>query len=410
MVLEAAVHTITSIGVARLLPWFAAAVGLYILRTWAKGFTCREERNLNNKTFVLIVSCSSFISPSSAVHSSSLPPAQGGFSGPGLSLFRSLASRGAQVIALHPTPSSPHILQLILLLRSSTSNERLYADECDMLDLASVRSFVKRWEKDARSGMVNDLEARIEGIIFCDGEGSGLDGNEGMGVGRILAQHPTNDELALERYHTALLLSRHALVQLLLPTILRSAANTPVRIINQISPFYAASALDLNDLDYVTRPYPDWEPWLVEGQASLGSIALFRELQLRVDEQRKPGSGGLVIVSVCGGFTRAWARRTLRANFDNERFSWIGFAVHLIAFPLIFWLMKSAEEASQGLLGAVLGNVRRRDVPDIVGEEKANEDEEKNRVLKGKARGKREEKVTVPLRGGAVYREGVEIR
>jgi NAD(P)-dependent dehydrogenase (short-subunit alcohol dehydrogenase family) len=329
---------------------------------------------------------------------------QGGFSGAGLALFQSLAARGAQVIALHPSPATPTILQLVLLLRETSGNERLYADECDMADMGSIRSFVKRWEKDARGGMVQDLEARIEAVVFCDGEGAGLEG-QGIGLGR----QTVDDAGTLERYHSSLLLSRHCLVQLLLPTLLRSATHSPVRIVNQVSPFYAARPLNLSDLDYSTRKYPTRQPWLAEGQSSLGSIALFRELQARVNESKNSGAG-LAIVSVCGGFTRSTFRHALRADSRQPHFSWVGFLVYCALFPFIFLFAKSAAEASEGLLAAVLGSVKRADVPVVLGE--AVEEDRPKIDVDGKVRKGQGEKEREPMRvrGGAVYREGREVR
>ena len=98
---------------------------------------------------------------------------QGGFSGAGLEVLQFLAAQGAQVIALHPDPTSASVVQLLMLLRSTSSNERIYVEECDLSSIDSIKGFIQKWQKDAKSGMVQDLEARIDGIIFCDGEGAG---------------------------------------------------------------------------------------------------------------------------------------------------------------------------------------------------------------------------------------------
>lgn len=330
--------------------------------------------------------------------------------------MKALALRGAQIIVLHPNPNSPSILQLILLLRSTTSNERIYADECDMKDLASVRSFVKRWEKDGRVGMVGDLEARIEAVIFAGDEEDDYLGNEGgnirvfggIGEGRVGVGEKQEREIV----HQTRLLSRHALIQLLLPTLVRSSIHSPVRIINDISPFYSISPLDLTDLNYSTRPYPINSPWLVEGQIALGSISLFRELQERVDETKKNDTGGIIILSICGGFTRSWFRKTLRASSTSGAAdsTWLGILVYTLLFPFIYIGAKSAEEASQGMLAAILGNVRKEEVPSVLIEET----EEESRIRLEKEKKDRiqldAQPSSVRLRGGMVYREGREIR
>ena len=64
-----------------------------------------------------------------------------------MSLFHSLAIRGAQIIALHPNPSAENVVQILYLLRATSENERIYVDECDMTDIGSIREFVQVWEK-----------------------------------------------------------------------------------------------------------------------------------------------------------------------------------------------------------------------------------------------------------------------
>lgn len=341
---------------------------------------------------------------------------QGGFSGPGLELLRSLALRGCQVIALHPTPADASIVQLTMLLRETSGNERLYAEQCDVRSVASIRAFVKRWERDGRKGLVGDLKARIEGLVFCDGDGNGL---EGVGIGLPHALVPTPDADPLDLHHTSLLLARHALIQLLLPTLLHSAAESPVRIILQLSPFYAASpalnptALNL-DLQ-AAGSYGPYAPWVAEGQASLASLALLRELQARVDETRAAkgaadSSAGIVCLAVCGGFTRAWFRTTLRADWAHPAFSWIGWLVHLVLLPIIWLLAKSAEQASQDLLLAVLGSGARAEVPTVIGDEATKEKEKAAEGEKGAMVRKDEGRPKVRLRAGCLYRDGQEVR
>ena len=78
---------------------------------------------------------------------------------------------------------------------------------------------------------------------------------------------------------------------------------------------------------------------------------------------------------------------------------------YVVLFPLIWVFGKSAEEASQGMLGAVLGSVRGWDGPVVLEEDGQEEKmglEEKFKKVK--------ENEAKRLRGGAVYREGREVR
>lgn len=275
-----------------------------------------------------------------------------------------------------------------------------------MRDIASLRNFAKRWEKDGRSGMVQDLEARIDGLVFCDGEGLSMEGT-GYGIEQALVPTSTKED-PLDLYHASLLLSRHALVQLLLPALLRSAttSSTPIRIISQTSPFYSTSpSLSLSDLDYASSSFPSSSPWLAEGQSSLAAILLFRELQDRLNDRN------LVFVSVCAGFTRAWVYRIMRAAWDHPRFSWLGYALSWLLWPLIWCLTKSGDAASQGLLAAVLASTKAGQVP--VAQETMEGEEEKAPLPKPKPEEKADEdkeKHKITLIGGALYREGRIVR
>lgn len=253
--------------------------------------------------------------------------------------------------------------------------------------------------------MVQDLEARIDGLIFCDGEGLSME-DTGYGVDQQLVPTSTKDD-PLDLYHASLLLSRHSLVQLLLPALLRSAttSSTPIRIISQASPFYSTCpSLKLSNLDYASSPFPSTTPWLAEGQSSLASILLFRELQDRLNDRN------LLFVSVCAGFTRAWVYHTMRATWEHPRFSWLGYAFGWLLWPLIWCLTKSGEAASQGLLAAVLASTKAGQVPvaqeTTEGEEKASppKPEPGEKVDEDK------EKHKIVLVGGALYREGRIVR
>lgn len=319
--------------------------------------------------------------------------------------MQSLASRGAQIIALHPDPSSDRVLQLCLLLRGITSNERIYADECSIGDMGSIRKFVQRWEKDGRSGMVGDLATRLDGIIFCDGEGTGM---EGVGYGVPQAFVDSEEGERLDLYHSSLVLSRHALVQLLLPTLVRSASTSsaPVRVISQVSPFYAtASSSFLSSLDSPIGTAAT--PWLPEGQASLAAIVLMRELQERVNGKN------ILVISTCGGFTRAWIHRTLRATSNHPQFSWAGWILSWLLLPFVWCLCKTADEASQVLLAAVLSPPKSDSIPQVATEGSAASPPNGVDPAGVKVR-KQSGDVTPPtklkLRGGSLYREGLEVR
>nr|CDI53967.1 dehydrogenases with different specificities [Melanopsichium pennsylvanicum 4] len=63
----------------------------------------------------------------------------------GVVTMSALAHRGAQIIALTPEISSPHVIQIIHLIRDSTQSELIYAEQCDVANLESVSAFAALW-------------------------------------------------------------------------------------------------------------------------------------------------------------------------------------------------------------------------------------------------------------------------
>lgn len=334
------------------------------------------------------------------------------------------------MIALHPDPTSPSVVQLLMLLRSTAQNERIYVEQCDLSSIDSIKCFIQKWQKDAKSGMVQDLEARIDGIIFCDGDGAG---DEGLGYGtRLSKSKQVGTEETMEKRHATHLTGRHALVQLLLPTLLRSAstATSPIRIINQVSAFYAAivpRTFNL-DLEYTDRRYPSRSPELVEGQVALASILLWKEFQTRLEltsassstkkdspstpsappSDALPTSSPILALSVCPGLTRSYARQYLRASPSHSQFSPIGLAIYLVLLPFIWLFSKSASEGAQVVLGALMadtvaegerGKKKKKRVKDPKGVIIVDEEEQ---AKKGERR--------MWVKGGGLYREGLEVR
>ncbi|GAA5865931.1 hypothetical protein JCM1840_006305 [Sporobolomyces johnsonii] len=411
MPLPVAIHALSSPdALLTLAKWGGLPAAVLVVRSWAKGYVCREDRNLAGKTFILT----------------------GCFSGTGLSVLQSLADRGAQIIALHPSPTSASVVQLLMLVRSVSSNERIYVEECDLSSVSSIKTFVQSWQRDAKSGMVQDIEARVDGIVFCEGDGAGEE-SMGYGVGVTYARQVADAD-KLERRHATHLTGRHALVQLLLPTLLRSASTStsPIRIVNQVSPFYAAvtpSTFHPLDLDYTSpeRPYPSKAPWLAEGQVALASVLLWREFQSRIrlasssqpsstapppsappSAAAAPTSSPILALSVCPGLTRSSIRQTLRASPSHPYFSPAGLALYLLIWPLVWLFAKSAGEAAEGIMGALMGNTegeQKRGKGKKVKGPDGKEEDVKKEGEDGKDGVRR-----MTVKGGALYREGLEVR
>ncbi|KAG1847622.1 hypothetical protein F4604DRAFT_1884010 [Suillus subluteus] len=83
----------------------------------------------------------------------------------GLMLIQNFAQRGAHIIPLSPKPVQGLNI-LINLLLSTTKNDQIYADECDLTSPSSVRSFCSRF--------LTAKETRLDDIIFTHEQNASL--------------------------------------------------------------------------------------------------------------------------------------------------------------------------------------------------------------------------------------------
>ncbi|KAI5477745.1 short-chain dehydrogenase/reductase SDR family protein [Pseudohyphozyma bogoriensis] len=329
----------------------------------------------------------------------------GGATSHGLHLVQTLASHGAQIVLLLPSSSflpsttppepTPTILQLILLLRSSTSNERIYADLCDLGDLGSVKSWVTKWGTESRRGMVGDLGTRVEGLVFA-------------GV-----QEKKREEEEL--------VGRHALVQLLLPTLVATnedpanpvSAKTPTRIIYGLSPFYSfLPSSSLSSTIPSSSTAGSSTSIRRHATSTLLQLTLLRELQRRLFASLPPTSSKpsstpappsalppvrptptIITLSYTSGFTRPLLFSLLPSWTS---YAGLGMLLRIMLLPVIWVFGKSSEEASWEAVRCVMGEVEWGGATEQVADGKESE---------GKGGASEESR-----RPGGLYRDGVEIR
>ncbi|EDR07847.1 uncharacterized protein LACBIDRAFT_327593 [Laccaria bicolor S238N-H82] len=141
--------------------------------------------------------------------------------------------RGAHVIALSPDPiDSANITILISLLRTTTSNEQIFAEECDVSLPASIRSFCTRF--------LTRQDQRIDAIIFA---------HEYHQIGSFFSRKDK------EKERNAGSLAAFLITTLLLPALLVAPVERDIRIINVVNPFYAAAATLLPRFDSSKERY-----------------------------------------------------------------------------------------------------------------------------------------------------------
>ena len=188
---------------------------------------------------------------------------QGGFTPLGLTLLQELAKRGAHIIALSPEPiSSPRVDIIIELLRSTTSNQNIFAEQCDLSSPASIREFCSRF--------LTTEENRLDGIVFA---------HEYAHIGSPLPTKSTPLEDEMERQTRSL--ATFLITTLLLPILLVAPTERDIRIVNVINPFYAAAVTNFSPTAEMLPEKPSI--FLQEGKRSLQMAILTRHLQRILD-------------------------------------------------------------------------------------------------------------------------------
>lgn len=290
--------------------------------------------------------------------------------------------------------------------------------------------------------MMGEHEVRLDGVVFLEGDAPGPSAADtsalALGAAQNWAPQRAAPDERLSRHRMRRLTGRHALVQLLLPVLVQSASTStsPLRIISTVSPLYAIAAAQPtkfrpDDLDYTLKPadggdaqqqqrYPSGAPWEAEGRIALAAVLLWRELQARLASlaTAKPGptstsstttsAAPILAVSVCPGLTRASLFATLAPSVRRAP---LRLALAIVCAPLVWLLAKSADEAAQGVLGALLGPVEGESEAVRAAKGPEGAAVEKDEVKGGRKEvDSREGKRRMRVRGGALYREGREVR
>lgn len=187
-----------------------------------------------------------------------------------------LAQQGAHIVALVPDAAAENVVQLVLLLRESTSNENIFAETCDVREDTAITAFAKRWHEGAQAGAEGVPSAALPGLATPHTHR--LD---------VLLFLPSAEAVPVmgattDEAYTYTVLARFRLVNALLPSLLAQPPSRDVRIVSAVSPWYAAG---LAQFDRVTQPPkgPIFEPWTRVGAAELHWIHLATELQRRLD-------------------------------------------------------------------------------------------------------------------------------
>ncbi|KAI3610473.1 hypothetical protein WG66_006932 [Moniliophthora roreri] len=327
-----------------------AVASIYALYAFSQGRKSNRERDLHARVILIT----------------------GGFTPLGLTLLQQLAERGAHIIALTPLPvASTGISAIIDLLRSTTNNELIYAEYCDLDAPASIQAFCKRF--------LQGENKRLDALIFAHEY-------ETLGTFRFVSKKGTK-EIQEERDRRSL--ATFLLTTLLLPSLLTAPAERDIRIINVVNRFYAAAAAGVPDpASFYSNLFPTFVEtsddtavgskakgkassslFLQEGIRSLRTIILIRHLQRILDAlpsaqvpkaqsgsssvpvaSTKSQKSNIVAVTVSPGISRADTAGRMLGIGTADHILWIGLMIYMTFYPILRILTKAPFSSIQSIL------------------------------------------------------------
>ncbi|RDB20573.1 putative oxidoreductase C19A8.06 [Hypsizygus marmoreus] len=314
-----------------------AIVTILLLHAFSQGRTTNRERDLHGRTILVT----------------------GGFTPTGLTILQSLAQRGAHIIALSPRPiDSPEVTIIITLLRTTFSNEQIFAEQCDLESPSSIRSFCTRF--------LTGSDQRLDAVIFA---------HEYQHIGSAVflsrKQPPSGEASKREAGSLATFL----ITTLLLPALFVAPVERDIRIITVVNPFYAAAAGPAFSIPFLSRTTSGTlqaRPiFLQEGIRSLRTSIFTRHLQRILDAlpnaqvpktddttstvpvvSSKVQKSNIVALSVSPGISRVdTIAPLLNADWTSPSgYSLKGIFIYLLLQPLLRILTKSPASSIQTVL------------------------------------------------------------
>ncbi|TBU26758.1 hypothetical protein BD311DRAFT_725556 [Dichomitus squalens] len=324
MVLQVLYTAVTAVLPVRYWPHAAvAAAVVVVIYAYAQGRSTTRERDLHARVILLT----------------------GPFTPLGLVALTALAERGANVIALSPYPLSHPVPSLILpLLRSTTKNENIYAEHCDLTSVTSIRKFC--------TAFLTQNDTRIDALVFA---------HEYPSIGRTWfcgGKARTDKERRESEQRESASLASFLITTLLLPALLVAPVERDIRVISVVNPFYAAALPTFPAFlqSTPTSPPPPQPLVIAEGHRSLRTIIFTCHLQRILDSlpNRKaeksdkppvPHPSNILAVSACPGISR---RDTIAPFLGVGDRGWS--LAYMALFLPLFLFTKSSESALQTVL------------------------------------------------------------
>lgn len=334
------------------IPFVVGLLAFYYVRGWTSGKKTDRERDLHGRT-VLLTGASTAI---------------------GITLIPELARRGAQIIAVVPDLSDPAILSLMDLVRVTTNNELVFAEQCDLTSPKAITDFCAQLVKSSGGGLESD-PPRIDAVIFA---------HEYTHIGAFRGSKAEKEKESAIRLQGRL--ASFFFTTLLLPVFLTAPQDRDIRFINLVSPFYGA-AIPSYDPKAAQDETPTTSIWIEEGRRSLKTILFTRHFQrildalpstsvqtrmINLDGYSSPATvkvnnvdnqpeavaakrpSNIIVTAVSPGISR-WDTIApfMRADRNSPFYSFFGTLCYFAIIPLLYLIAKSSDAAVQSVLHAL---------------------------------------------------------
>jgi len=286
---------------------FGGLAAIFTIRAFSQGRFTTRERTLHGRVVLLT----------------------GGFTSLGVTVLQNLAQRGAHVIALTDQESESELSPIKLIieaLRTTTKNENIFAETCDLTSAESIHAFHARFAQ--------NQDTRLDAILF-------------------MHEYPLQTQAPDAQLNGSM--ATFLLTTLLLPVVLTAPVERDIRIINVVNPLYAASARTLfsdtrKDSKIVT-----------EGKRALRTVVFTRHLQRVLDAlpaaampEVDEHSSSIPVVSPSRQRSNIAAISVSPGFGRSDIISvWLGTVLSFLLFPITVLFFKSNNSAMQSILHAL---------------------------------------------------------
>ncbi|EGW30813.1 uncharacterized protein SPAPADRAFT_156088 [Spathaspora passalidarum NRRL Y-27907] len=284
-------------------------VSLAALKYYFRGSTNTWERDMHGKVFIVT----------------------GGTSGLGQQIIYELGTRGAQLILLTRRTNDAWLAEYIEDMRDRCNNPLIFAEECDLASLYSVRKFATSW-------LDNTPPRRLDGVICCAAEC----------IPRGKPRQITTD--GVERQIGVNYLGHYQLLTLIAPSLRVQPPDRDVRVVIATCSSQNLGDVDEQDLLWDKKRYPSTQPWKVYGTSKLllGLFAREFQSQLMTYERKDLTPCNVRVNLVNPGLLRSPSmRRTLSMGTV-----W-GLILYLLMYPIWWLCLKSLNQGAQSFYFAL---------------------------------------------------------